>query len=153
MELCKAERADLEEILQLQKVSYLQEAEIYNDFTIQPLMQTIDSVIEEWEQGIILKVEENGEIIGSVRGVLVDNVCLIGKLIVNPDAQNKGIGKMLMNGIEQEFISCSHYELFTGFKSNKNLYLYNKLGYSIFAEEKISDNLTLVRMKKINNMI
>lgn len=39
------ERASLEdakEILELQKLAYVSEAEIYNDYSIPPMMQTLD---------------------------------------------------------------------------------------------------------------
>lgn len=53
-----------------------------------------------------------------------------------------------MNSIENQFIHCERFELFTGFKSKKNLYLYNKLGYKEFKREKINDRLTLVYLEK-----
>jgi hypothetical protein len=54
-----------------------------------------------------------------------------------------------MNSIENCFKGCKRYELFTGKKSVKNIYLYNKLGYRIFKEEKISEKLTFVYLEKI----
>ncbi len=36
--------SDLEEILKLQKLAYKSEAEIYNDYSIPPLLQTIDEI-------------------------------------------------------------------------------------------------------------
>ena len=39
-----ADRTDLEQILHLQKCSYLSEAEIYNDYSIKPLTQKIDDI-------------------------------------------------------------------------------------------------------------
>ena len=45
----KAEFSDLEEILQLQKLTYKSEAELYNDFNIPPLVQTLKEVEEEFK--------------------------------------------------------------------------------------------------------
>ncbi len=139
---------DLNEILNLQKEAYRQEAEIYNDFNIQPLHQTIDSLITEWKDGVVLKATSNGIIVGSVRGQLTDGVCKIGKLIVKPDFQNKGIGKLLMKEIEEKFSQADFFELFTGHKSDKNLALYKKIGYKEFRRETISDSLHLVFLRK-----
>ena len=47
-----------------------------------------------------------------------------------------------MNAIEQHFKIADRYELFTGHKSARNLYLYQKLGYREF--KRISVNETLV---------
>jgi uncharacterized glyoxalase superfamily protein PhnB len=44
IKICTADLDDLDEILGLQKECYRQEAEIYNDFTIPPLTQNIDSL-------------------------------------------------------------------------------------------------------------
>ncbi len=148
-----AELSDLKDILDLQKEAYRQEAEIYNDFNIPPMTQNIDSIKTEWQNGTIIKAEKNGQIIGSVRAELVDNICRIGKLIVKPDFQNQGIGKRLMTEIERLFKTCSTYELFTGDKSEKNLTLYRKLGYIEFKTEKIDNNLKLIYLQKQNNAV
>jgi ribosomal protein S18 acetylase RimI-like enzyme len=141
--------SDLEEILALQKLAYLSEAEICNDFSIPPLLQTIEDIKSEYAYKTFLKAVDSGKIIGSVRANLQDGTCYIGKLIVHPDFQNRGIGTALMNSIENCFKGCKRYELFTGKKSVKNIYLYNKLGYRIFKEEKISEKLTFVSLEKI----
>lgn len=140
--------SDLEEILALQKLAYLSEAEICNDFSIPPLLQTIEDIKSEYAYKTFLKAVDSGKIIGSVRANLQDGTCYIGKLIVHPDFQNRGIGTALMNSIENCFKGCKRYDLFTGKKSVKNIYLYNKLGYRIFKEEKISEKLTLVSLEK-----
>ena len=75
IEIKKAELTDLKDILDLQKKAYQQEAEIYNDFSIPPLTQDIDSLKSEWQRGIVIKAESNGQIIGSVRAELVENIC------------------------------------------------------------------------------
>jgi ribosomal protein S18 acetylase RimI-like enzyme len=148
IKICKASLSDLHDILDLQKKAYVQEAEIYNDYNIQPLIQDIDSLTIEWQKGVVLKAEANGKIVGSVRAVLVNDICRIGKLIVAPDFQNQGIGKRLMKEIESIFDNCLTYELFTGFKSVKNLSLYRKLGYKDFKEEAISNTFKLIYLQK-----
>ena len=144
---------DLEEILTLQKEAYIQEAEIYKDFSIPPLKQKIESVKEEWQQGIILKAEIDRKIVGSVRAYMENETCKIGKLIVDPEHQNQGIGKSLVLEIEKYFLTCKTFELFTGYKSSKNLSLYRKTGYEDFKEEKLSENIILIYLRKTNSCI
>lgn len=146
--ILKAQKSDLVTILQLQKDCYLSEAEIYNDYEIQPLTQDLESLEKEFENSIILKSVINGEIVGSIRGYIANETAYIGKLIVRNDHQNKGIGRLLMESIELSFTDCKRIELFTGFKSEKNLYLYNKLGYKEFKRKVIDANLTLVYLEK-----
>ncbi len=148
VEIFKAKQADLQKILQLQKNCYLTEAEIYNDFQIQPLMQDFNSLFKEYENSIILKAENNGNIVGSVRGHVDKKTVFIGKLIVDKVYQNKGIGRLLLEAIEKEFKDCERFELFTGQRSTKNLFLYNKVGYQEFNRERINKKLTLIYLEK-----
>ena len=147
----EARKEDLDEIFILQKVCYISEAEAHGEFDIPPLTESIDATIQDFEKGLILIVEVDDEIIASVRAYEEDNTCYIGKLIVRPDFQNRGIGKLLIKEIEGWFDFCSRYELFTGYKSEKNLYLYNELGYKEFKREKINKKLTLVYFEKNND--
>ena len=55
-----------------------------------------------------------------------------------------------MNGIESHFNSPNRFELFTGFKSTKNILLYKKLGYSEYKKQYIHEELSLVFLEKIN---
>lgn len=142
-----ATKNDLEEILNLQKLAYQENAIRYNDFGIPPLKQTLDDLKKEAEGSIILKVVEDRRIVGSVRAFEKDGSCYIGKLIVHPDYQNKGIGRKLMVAVEKCFKGL-RFELFTGHLDEKNLAFYEKLGYKRFKEEKINDTLGFVYFEK-----
>jgi ribosomal protein S18 acetylase RimI-like enzyme len=144
----KAERIDLQEILQLQYLAYQSEAALFGSRNIPPLKQTIDEVVEEWDSGIILKmVDENGVIIGSVRAKGSDGTAYIGKLMVHPDHRHKGYGSMLLSEIEGYFPDM-RYELFTSTRSLDNIRLYQKLGYTIFTRKVIDEELEFVYMEK-----
>ena len=89
--ILKAEREDLQEILQLQYLAYQSEANLFGSRDIPPLKQTLDEVVEEWCSGIILKmVDDANTFIGSVRAIERDGTALIGKLMVHPDHRTKG---------------------------------------------------------------
>jgi GNAT superfamily N-acetyltransferase len=151
IQIGKAALEDLPEILSLQKKAYLSEAEIYNDYSIPPLIQDLISLTKELEQGIFLKATLGPEIIGSIRAYKLQDTCFISKLIVDDNHQNKGIGTALMKSIEEEFSNASRYELFTGNKSKKNLYLYRKLGYNEFSNKIINETLTLIYLEKLKS--
>ena len=148
MEIERAMISDTEEILVLQKLAYRSEAEIYNDFNIPPLVQTLESIEKDFENQYFLKAVMDGKIIGSVRAYTKEGTCYIGRLIVHPDFQNRGIGTDLMNEIERIFNTCRRFELFTGDKSERNLYFYQKLGYKIFKKAKITDQTMVVYLEK-----
>jgi len=50
MEIIKADFEDLPKILDLQKLAYLSEAKIHNNYSIQPLLQTLDELEMEFEK-------------------------------------------------------------------------------------------------------
>ena len=149
VEITKASFEDLKTILVLQKQAFLSEADIYNDFDISPpLLQTLEELTKEFSESIILKAVLGDFIVGSVRGFQVDETVFIKRLIVNPNYQNQGIGTKLMKSIEDSFKNHKRYELFTGHKSNRNLHLYQKIGYKEFKRIPIHENLTMIYLEK-----
>jgi predicted N-acetyltransferase YhbS len=118
----RAEVSDAEEILALQKLAYRGEGEIYNDFHIPPLTQTLEELMADLQRQVFLTAkDENGRVVGSVRAFSRDGTCFIGRLIVHPDLQRHGIGTRLMRAIEGRFQDAERYELFTGNKSEGNI--------------------------------
>lgn len=144
----KAEKKDLKEILALQYLAYQSEAKLFGSMDIPPLKQTIEEVFDEYEKGTVLKsVDGAGTIIGSVRAYRENETVYIGKLMVHPSMQNQGLGTKLLLAMEQEYPN-QRYELFTSTKSISNIRLYEKLGYKIFKEEAVSEELQFVYLEK-----
>jgi N-acetylglutamate synthase-like GNAT family acetyltransferase len=143
-----ASEADAAEILEIQKLAFHGQGILYNDFTLPPLVQTMEELIRDFKTQVFLKALYNDKIVGSVRGRTEEDTCLISRLIVLPDYQNKGIGNELMHAIENKFSSVSRYELFTGDKSEKNLALYGKLGYRMYKKKPQSTSVMLIYMEK-----
>lgn len=144
----KASVEDAEKILDLQKVAYRSEAEIYNDFSIEPLTQTLDEIKADFETRTFLKAVVDGEIVGSIRGYVKDDACQVERLFVHPGHQNRGIGTRLIREIEALFPNAKSYELFTGHRSKRNLFLVEKLNYKIERTEKVSPRIERVYLKK-----
>ncbi len=151
MSIERATIDDAQEILALQKLAYQSEAEIYNDFTITPLHQNLDDIKAEFADQCFLKFCADNRIVGSVRAYVQEGTCFIGKLIVHPEYQNRGIGSKLLQEIENHFDHVERYELVTGHKSRKNLHLYKKNGYRIFRRQEVTDDLIVVFMEKYRN--
>jgi GNAT superfamily N-acetyltransferase len=100
----KAELKDLQEILDLQYLAYQSEANLFGNRDIPPLKQTIEEVINEYNEGVILKMlDDNGAIIGSVRAKEQNGTVYIGKLMVHPDHRGHGYGTKLLKEIELYF--------------------------------------------------
>ncbi len=144
----RATIGDAQAILNLQKLAYQSEAELYQDWMISPLTQTFEELAREFETHCFLKAVLEGELVGSVRAHLKRGTCFIGRLIVHPYWQNQGIGARLMAAIENCFGDAQRYELFTGDRSERNLHLYRKLGYMPFRSERLDEQVTLVFLEK-----
>ena len=147
----RASVKDAAEILALQKLAYQSEAAIYDDYTIAPLRQTVEEMSADLQNQIALNVVIDDRIVGSVRAYERDGTCYIGRLIVYPDSQNQGLGTQLMHEIEAAFPEAERFELFTGSRSERNLYLYHKLGYVAFREQQLTDLVSLVYLEKRAN--
>lgn len=148
MTIIKAEKEDLQKILDLQYFAYQSEARLFNNQDIPPLKQTLADVENEYQKGIILKALDGDKtIIGSVRAFCDNGTVYIGKLIVHPSKQGQGVGTKLLLEMEKLYPN-QRYELFTSTRSEKNIAWYQKLGYKIFDEEQVTDELRFVYMEK-----
>jgi len=148
MEILPATEIDLPVLLALQKRCYMAEALIYDDYTIQPLTQDLESTREEFRSRTIFKAVRNGEIVGSVRGHAVDDTCHVGKLFVDETIQNQGLGSRLLLHLECAYPRCSRFELYTGHRSEKNLHIYHKIGYREFKREVVNEHFSFVFLEK-----
>jgi ribosomal protein S18 acetylase RimI-like enzyme len=148
VKILQADINDAWKILNLQKHAFKSEAELYNDYSISPLTQTIEDIKAEFGSKTFLKAVAGEEIIGSIRFKIKDKTCLIEKLAVHPDFQNQKIGTTLLLEAEKLANGADKIELYTGQKSEKNLHLYKKLGYEVFKFEVINDHLYFVHLRK-----
>ena len=148
LKIIQARLEDLESILQLQYTAYQSEAAIHNDYTIQPLRQTLYELVEEFQKSVILKAVIGDKIIGSVRAYADGDTVFIGKLIVHPDHQGKGLGKRLLIEIERK-LHCKRFELFTALRSDRNINFYTKAGYTRLREETDEAGITFVYFEKL----
>lgn len=144
-----ADANDAEAILQLQRAAYLSEAKLYNDFEIPPLTETLNELRALFASHVFLKATVDGKIVGSVRANIHNGSCHIGRLFVDPNSQNRGIGTQLLCEIERKYPACRRFELFTGIKSQKNIRLYEKAGYKAFKTQSVSNKLSLICFEKV----
>ncbi len=151
MHIEKAQKQDLAAILELQKRCYRENAERYHDDHIPPMTQSLSELEQDYDHYLILKaLGDENKIIGSVRAYREHDICHIERLFVRPDYQNQGLGKELMLAMEQQFSDVKAYQLYTGHKDEKNMHLYQNLGYRKIGEEVHSTSLTFVFFEKSN---
>ena len=151
VEIGHATLDDAENILALQKLAYQSEAILYNDWSIPPLMQTIESLREEFSSLVILKAVAGGRIVGSVRTKVTGETGAIGRLIVHPEFQGRGIGSRLLQTIEHSCDKVTRFELFTGSNSENNIRLYQRAGYRITKTQSLSPLVSITFLEKTVN--
>ena len=139
---------DAEEILALQRLAYESEARFYCDWSLPPLTQTLEELREQFATTIVLKATLEGRLVGSVRARVADGTCHIGRLIVHPDLQGRGIGSRLLREIEGSFPEAVRYALYTGSKSEATLRLYQRHGYVVTSTERSSAAVSITHLEK-----
>ncbi|MFC9424977.1 GNAT family N-acetyltransferase [Streptomyces sp. NPDC056987] len=147
-----ARAQDAEQILKLQYLCYQNEAELYGDYTIEPLTQTLDDLRAELDSGHGLVARLGDEVVASVRGSVDETgTARIAKLIVHPRLRRHGLGGRLLDAIEVHFTAepaARRFQLFTGHRSEGNLRLYRSRGYAPVATEQVGPRLRLVTLEK-----
>lgn len=123
--------ADLKDILHLQKQAFITEAESHGNYDIEPLRQTYESILSDFNSCLFLKAVSGGKIIGSVKYKALDDRVWIGKLMVDTGYRGQGLGKRLLAEVEKANPDAKKFQLFTAASSAHNIRLYESVGYKI----------------------
>lgn len=150
--ITEAAEHDAEQILKLQYLCYQPEAELYGDYGIAPLTQSLDALRSELAAGCVLVARLGEEVVGSARGTVdEDGTARIDRLMVHPRMQRHGLGGRLLSRLEERLSTdgaAKRYRLLTGHRSEGNLQLYRKFGYTPVGTEQVSRRLSLITLEK-----
>jgi ech hydrogenase subunit C len=131
---------DAPEILALQKIVYQNEAELYDDWTLTPLRQTLEEMRADFESKVFIKAVVGGKIVGAIRGYMAEGgTGHITRLIVHPYFWQRGIGTRLVREMESCLPQARRFETFMGQKSRHTMEPYKRLGYAPVRQEKVSE--------------
>ncbi|MEV3919404.1 GNAT family N-acetyltransferase [Actinomadura coerulea] len=146
----RAAPGDAGEMMTVQRAAYVAEAQLYGDPFIPPLVESAEQLRKVLAgDAVVLKAVMGGRLVGAVRAQFSDRTCLVGRLVVVPDLQRRGIGRRLLTELEGQIAGrADACVLFTGHLSEANLRLYRRLGYSETHRERVAAHLTLVHMRK-----
>ena len=132
LEMVPAVPSDAGELLTLQRACWMQEALANERFDIPALHETLEEVrawLGEW-QVWVARVE--GRLVAAVRARCdpAPPTWDIGRLMIAPDLQGRGLGRALLEFAEAAApAEVTAYQLFTGGGSAANLRRYKKAGY------------------------
>ena len=123
--------ADAGELWTVQRAAYLPEARAHETFDLPPLLETLPELVEALATSTVLVARLGPRLVGSVRGEAVDgDVWYVGRLLVAPDQQGRGLGSALLAAVEELAPAGSRVlRLVTGVRSTANLALYARRGY------------------------
>jgi ribosomal protein S18 acetylase RimI-like enzyme len=145
----EATQEDAPELLGLQRAAYQSEALLYDEPELPPLTQSLADLQEELFEVVCLTAVTAGRIVGSVRGRVDGGTAHVGRLIVAPDMQGRGIGTHLMTELEKRLRPrVERFEVFTGSRSIRNIALYERLGYRECRRRPLNDTADLVFLEK-----
>jgi ribosomal protein S18 acetylase RimI-like enzyme len=140
----RAEPGDAGEVLTVQRAAFVTEAQLHDDVHMAPLTQTLDEVRAAIDISTVLVATDGPRIVGSVRARLTDGTWHIGRLVVVPDLQGRGIGSALIAEIERQApAEAVRFTVETGPKSEPNVRLYERHGY-----HRVPNDTILIRLDK-----
>ena len=134
VEIRLATRADAGELFTLTRACWLQELWANPGSVIPALEESFEDAIQGLSDWTTFVAVAGGRIVGSTRGKLVGDgtVWDVGRVMVAPDLQGRGLGRHLLELIEKAApAEATTYELWTGATSVDNLRMYKKAGYRI----------------------
>ncbi|MFJ9681507.1 GNAT family N-acetyltransferase [Streptomyces sp. NPDC101194] len=143
---------DAEEVLKLQYLCFQSEAELYGNYRIDPLVQSLDSLRAEIATQLVFVARLGDEVVGSVRGSTdQDGTGQIGRLCVHPRLQGHGLGARLLRAAESGLAderAATRFRLQTGHRSESNLRLYRRAGYAQVGNETGRDGVRMILLEK-----
>ncbi len=130
-----ATRADAGELLTLQRACWLQEALVLDSLDVPALHEDLDQVVADLDRWTTWVLRSHGRLVGSVRGQLgaggePGTTWVVGRLMVAPDLQGRGLGRWLLERCEELApAEARAFALITGGGSADNQRMYRRAGY------------------------
>jgi GNAT superfamily N-acetyltransferase len=151
VKLLKADLADSERVLELQKICFAPHLERYQDFDTNPACASIDDIRWQIQYENFYKILYDDIWVGSINIQILDEAGNYKLRTINvlPEYQAKGIGQTAIKIAESMFSDAKTWVLETLEDMPDNRHVYEKVGYEFTGvTEKINDRLTLVFYKK-----
>ncbi|KAA3451487.1 GNAT family N-acetyltransferase [Mesorhizobium sp. SARCC-RB16n] len=94
---------------------------------------------------------EDGRIVGMIETMLAEDHLWIENVCVAPEAQGRGVGRLLLERAERQAVEAGRpeFRLLTNGAFEANVSLYRKLGYIIDREEPFMNGTTVYMSKRL----
>ena len=153
MKLVKADKSDLETILQMQTEEFLPMLQKYRDYETSPANEKYEDILFRFNQPqtTYYFIEVNSQKVGVIRIVDFKDESTrkrISPIFIMSEYRNKGYAQQAIAEAER-LHGAENWSLDTILQEEGNCYLYEKLGYRKTGRtEKINYRLTLVFYEK-----
>ena len=139
---------DVPELMTLHDKAFFAIAAEVNWLDAPGLKESLEQAREDFPKYTTLKMlSDEGKIVGSVRGRVEDGALYIGRLMVLPECQGKGFGKILFREI-QKVMPHNRVWLFTCGEVQRTVSFYEREGFRTFHTEHFENNHTWISMEK-----
>ena len=145
-----AQPADAGELLTLQRACWWQEQQANPGVEIPALQEDLADVQAWMQTWTTLVLRVGRRLVGAARGRLEGELWDIGRIAVAPDLQGRGLGRVLLQAIEDAAPpEVTGFVLFTGAGSERNIRMYKKAGYRLRGpEEGVPGAVRLTKRRK-----
>lgn len=139
---------DVPELLNLQYKAFRPVAESLNWLDAPTLTETVEHALAEFLKYTTLKMlSDDGKIIGSVRGRVENGSLYIGRLMVLPEFQKNGYGRILLRKI-QSILPHDRAWLDTSGDVPETVSFYEREGFRIFESKHFENGVSWISMEK-----
>lgn len=137
---------ELIDIIQLQKASYLIEAELINFYQIPGLLDNERTLLESEET--FYGYRREGILVGIISYKIHEKTLDIHRVAVHPNYFNQGIATVMLEEIENIVEAIDRIIVSTGKENYPACKLYEKSGYKLIGEMEVVDGLKMVVFEK-----
>lgn len=132
----------------LQQQAFAEEGRRSGTTAIPPLTESVAAIEEHIRTQIAFVARDDGRIVGAVRGVVTDGVCMIRALVVDPACQGRSIGSTLLRALEAALPEVTRFELTTNMLMENNVPFYERHGYRVYETVQHNERIRLAQMAK-----
>jgi tRNA (guanine37-N1)-methyltransferase len=132
LDVSPATRGDAGELFTLTRACWLQELWANPGVRIPALEESFDDFLGSLDDWTTFVARAGGRLVGSSRGRAEGDIWDVGRVMVAPDLQGRGLGRYLLTLVEEAApAEVTSYQLFTGAGSVDNIRMYKKAGYRL----------------------
>jgi len=133
-EIRNASEKDIDQILEITESAFVKYKELAGtEYDLPALKETREIIADDIKNKLVLVAYINGKVVGSVRVAVNGETAYLSRFGVNPEFQNLGIGKALMNlvDINMKVRGVKKIQLHTGAKIKSLIIFYYGRGFYV----------------------